>query len=284
MSIIAENVADLIKRATSLYEKGDWNDALNLLNKITESASQKKGDPLNERIKLTFQQRWKITNLKAWIYWKRGEKTAARNLWLAVADSRGKNKAEKEIINSANTGLGIYWAEQGNREQAIRHSQLAVFCPPEKAVIRDTINLNGCAVAMAKIGEFKRAKVLFKKASGLNKTLMNSEDPEVEKKATHQLSKNCYNLAALIYIPQREWKNALVELHKAILGYKEVSAETDEAAAHHRTAEVFENQGRLKEALASETRSMQLWKNKNISDRVKMAEENIARLKKKLAE
>ena len=284
MSITADSVANLIKRAASLYDKGDWDDALGLLNKITEAASQKKGDPSSKRLKLTRQEEWEITNLKAWIYWKRGEKTAARNLWLAVADSRGKNKAEKEIINSANTGLGIYWAEQGNREQAIRHSQLAVFCPPEKAVIRDTINLNGCAVAMAKIGEFKRAKVLFKKASDLNKTLMNSEDPEVGKKAIHQLSKNCYNLAALIYIPQREWKNALIELHKAILGYKEVSAGTDEAAAHHRTAEVFENQGRLKEALASETRSMQLWEKKNIPDRVKMAKENIARIKTKLAE
>lgn len=256
-------VTKKIDKANDLSDKGDWSDALDLLEKITEA---------------TPQEKWKITNLRAWIYWKQGEKTAARNLWGFVVDS----KAKKAIVTSAHTGLSIYWAERDNKEKAIKHAKLALFLPPGEATTRDTTNLNGCAIAMAKIGELKKAEELFEEAASLNRILVDSDSPEIERKATHQLAKNCYNLATLIHLPQENWKKALAKLHQAIIGYKEVSAKTDEAAAHHRIAEVFENKRYLKKALTSETRSLQLWEEKKIPDRVEMAKKNIARIKAKI--
>ena len=97
-------VAEKIKEVTSLYDKGNWGNALVLLRKITGAAPQ---------------ERWKITNFIAWINWKQGLKINARNLWETIVYEEDCNK---QILTSAHVGLSTHYANSNEREEALKHA------------------------------------------------------------------------------------------------------------------------------------------------------------------
>ena len=177
-------VAEKIKEVTSLYDKGNWGNALVLLRKITGAAPQ---------------ERWKITNFIAWINWKQGLKINARNLWETIVYEEDCNK---QILTSAHVGLSTHYANSNEREEALKHARLTLFFPPKEVTIKDTDDLNACAVALMAIGENDQAGILLREAMELNKILLNvaqdSSDLKIHEKIYEQLGQNARNLGKLM--------------------------------------------------------------------------------------
>ena len=150
---------------------------------------------------------------------------------------------------------------------------------------------------MARIGELNKAEEILRKVAQINEQLIKSDDPEIAREAIHQRGKNGYNLASLVYIPQKRFYEAIKELEEEVIPhYEVVGAETDLAAAYHRVAEVNEkiaegdshstvNITALNLALSAEEKSLTLWrKHSDDPKRVETAEENLKRIKEKIQE
>ncbi|MBU3924654.1 hypothetical protein KJ854_01825 [Patescibacteria group bacterium] len=267
-----------ICKAIELYDKGKWIAATHLLKDLLQE-------------KISWKEKREIFMHLGWNYWKLGDKAEAIAFWdLALA-------AESDEITqaSAHAGLGIYYAEKGDKEKALHHAKLAQNLPPQNATIHQSMNLNACAISLAKIGELDRAEEVLRKVMQINFQLEQSYSPVIAKKAKHQRAKNGYNLASLILIPQSRFYEALMELDEEVIPrYVAVEAETDLAAAYHRIAEVDEKmadgdshytvrQKVLSLALRAEERSSNLWrKHSDDPKRIETAEKNIQRIKEKI--
>ncbi len=260
-------VRGTIDSAVLLYNRGSWRDAATLIENINGA---------------TQIEAYEMFALIGWIDWKIGgiNKSTAVLMWNDVIKN-GEEIADQTTLATAHAGLGIYYAENGNKDEALQHAQLAQDLLPENAISYQNRNLNSCGITMAKIGELSRAEEILKKVAKINEQLMKSNDQEIAREATHQRGKNGYNLATLVYIPQKMWNEAIEELQNVvILRYIEVGAETDLAAAYHRIAECYENLSDFENALIFEEKSLEFWK-KHSDDpqRVKTAEKNIRHLK-----
>ncbi|MBU3965077.1 hypothetical protein KKG29_03520 [Patescibacteria group bacterium] len=276
--MIDEAIREMIDEAIGLYDKGEWNAALELLE-------------------ITFQSRYvnnkeaaEIHMLAAWNHWKRGKKDLAASVWATTTQIAG---ADNITIASSHAGLGIYYAEKGDKEKALHHAKLAQELLPPNVTMNHAMNLNACAISLAKIGELDRAEEVLRKVAQINEQLEKSDDPVVAKKAKHQRAKNGYNLASLVYIPQEKYREAIVELDVEVIPrYKIVNAETDIAAAYHRIAEAYEKMAEtgnaeklcLTLALDYENASLTFWqKHPDDPKRIETAEKNILRIKEKIA-
>ena len=260
-------VTEKINNAKALMKEGRLDDALVLLDK------------LNNMTMISSQEIWQVMNLMAWCNWKQGEKTKAKNIWEAVLSHR-EDGCEEEILSSVCTGLSLCWAEKRNKEKAIEYKDLALSLLPREAMIG---NMRGCAIAMARAGEFKKAEELFGKVIEISKQLVGLGNPEINKETTHQIGKTCYSMAVILYIPQKNKTGALSVLNQALSAYKEISAERETAETHSRLAEVLEETGSFKEALNNESCALKIWEKEYMPNCIKMAESNIARLKEKIA-
>lgn len=163
----------------------------------------------------------------------------------------------------------------------MRHAKLAQELLPQNATMNQAINLNACGIAMAKIEEMGRAEGILLKVAKINEQLEKSDDLVLAKKAKHQRGKNGYNLASLVFIPQKKSEEAINELiNEVIPRYKNVGAETDLAAAYHRISEAFENLKKYNDSLYWEELSLDLWqKHPDDPKRAETAEKNILRIK-----
>ncbi len=277
-----KTVREMINKAIGLYDKGEWNKSLELLE-IAFQAYLVDNKTAAE-----------IHMMVGWNYWKRGDKDLAASSWMTAMEIVAQ---EKDNITkaSAHAGLGIYYAEKGNKEKALHHAKLAQELLPLDATINQVMNLNACGISLAKIGELKLAEEVLRKVAKINEQLEKSDDPATAKKAEHQRAKNGYNLASLILIPQGRFYEASMELDEEVIPrYVAVEAETDLAAAYHRIAEINEKlvdeggshntvkSAALDLALQAEEKSLALWqKHPDDPKRVKTAKENVARIKEK---
>jgi len=265
-----------IDRAYRLYDKGDWNQSFKVLDRIKDSNSQ---------------ETMEILVLYAWIHWKKGEKSNATYYWIMVSNSK---EASDVIKSSAHAGLGIYYAEKGDKKEALKHAQFAQDLLPKEATANQNKNLNACGITMAKIGELGKSEEILKKVAKINEQLMKSDDPKIAKEGTLQRAKNGYNLVALVYIPQKRFYEAITELEEEVIPrYKVIGAETDLAAAYHRIAEVNEKIAEgarptgemiaLGSALLAEEKSLFFWqKHPDDPKRIKTARDNVKRIKDKI--
>lgn len=274
-------VEEQIKQANYFYEKGDWDRFFEILDEVKGANDQ---------------ETMEILVSYAWGYWKKGAKSNAAYYWTMVSNSK---KASDVTIASAHAGLGIYYAEEGNREEALKHAQFAQDLLPEDATVNQNKNLNACGITLAEIGELKKAEEILQKVSEVNRRLINSIDLEIVREATHQLAKNGYNLVSLVYTPQGRYYEAIKELEEEVIPcYEAVKAETDLAAAYHRVAEVNEKIAEagaisvsvklaaLKLALSAEKKSFKLWEKhkKDAPGRAETSLENIKRIENKMGE
>ncbi|MEA2098483.1 MAG: hypothetical protein U9P70_05420 [Patescibacteria group bacterium] len=269
-----ETVRELLSRAHSLYDDGEWNASLEILE--------------NQEIikRASFKEIREAAVLAGFNYWKKGEKEKAFLLWINVTGRVFEGWTRIEVA-SAHAGLGMYYAERDEKGMALEHARLAQDLLPEDATLNHVMHLNSCGITMAKIGELERAEEILKKVAKINEQLEKSDDPVIARKAKHQRAKNGYNLVSLILILQRRWDEAFSELELEVIPrYQNVGAETDEAAAWHRMSEIAESTGDLYVAYAHEKKSLYLWERhqKNAPGRVKMALENIREIEAKMRE
>lgn len=280
-----KTVKGMINEANGLYDKGKWNDALNVLREARYLANEK----IQRLDELALINRL-IDMHEAWNYWKKGDIELAVIAWQTALD-----KGSDEITQaSAHAGLSIYFADKGDREKALYHAKLAQELP-QNAALNQRINLNTCGISLAKIRELKRAEEILKKVAFLNEQIEKSDDSVLAKKAKHQRAKNGYNLASLVYIPQKRFVEARNELEQEVIGrYTTVEAETDLAAAYHRLAEVYERmadeteestdkEAKLELALAYEKVSRDFWqKHPDDPRRIETAVKNIQQIEQKI--
>lgn len=273
-----KTVREKIDGAIELYDKGEWNAALELLEIIFQTCY------------VNNKEAAEIHMLAAWNHWKRGEKDLAASVWMTTIQIAGADKITKA---SAHAGLGIYYAEKGDKEKALHHAKLAQELLPENATMNHAMNLNACVISLAKLGELEQAEALLRKVAEINEQLEKSDDSVLAKKAKHQRAKNGYNLASLVYIPQKRFTEAIKELNNEVAPrYVKVGAETDLAAAYHRLSEayefverpgIYEEKPKLEYALTLEIRSLNLWqKHPDDPKRIETAEKNIQRIKEKI--
>jgi len=257
-----------INEAIAFYDKGEWSKAIDLLSPL-----------LKENISLKVRR--EVLMHLGWNFWKSGDKAMASTTWEAALRA-GSDEVTKA---SAHAGLGIYFADKGDRDQALHHSRLAQELLPKNATMNQRINLNACGISLAKIGELERAKEVLLKVVKLNQELEKSQDPAIAKKARHQLGKNYYNLSSLIHIKQGKLDEAFDDLmNQVIPRYIAVGAETDLAAAYHQVAVIHEDRGNYDKALEFEEKSKAIW-DKHIKDdpvRSETAYKNIVRIKGKM--
>jgi len=272
-------VREIINKAIELYDKGEWNASISLLEQtyLWTLGDNKTGAEIEMHI--------------GWNEWKKANKLQAATRWETVMRIPA---ADKITQASAHAGLGIYYAEKGDKEKALHHARLAQELLPLNATINNVMNLNACGISLAKIGELDHAEEVLRKVAKINEQLEKSADPILAKKAKHQRAKNGYNLASLILIPQSRFYEALMELEEAIPRYVAVGAETDLAAAYHRVAEANEkmaegdshftvNLATLNLALSAEEKSLTLWqKHPDDPKRIETAEKNVQRIKDKI--
>lgn len=271
-----------MNKAIELYDKGEWSNAIDLLRPL-----------LKEEISL--KERRDVLMHLGWNFWKRGDKALASTSWEAALSEEAGSITQA----SAHAGLGIYYAEKGDKENALRHAKLAQELLPQNATMNQAINLNACGIAMAKTGELGRAEGILLKVAKINeqlegRPLERSPDPALSKKAKHQRAKNGYNLASLIYLPQGRWDEAIRELYEEVIPrYTVVGAETDLAAAYHRMAEAYEKMAEtgdidskteeLEVALAYEKVSLNFWqKHSDDPKRAEIAGKNITNIINKI--
>lgn len=277
------NVRKGIDDAVKLYDAGNWQLSVEKLEFLIE-----KGILAGE------MQKHEIEVLISWNWWKMGRKQDAVAIWKRVIVD---TNVYGITLSSAHAGLSIYYAEIGNREEALKHAQFAQDFLSGYATVHQNKTLNSCGITLANIGELKKAEEILQKVSKINKQLINSIDPKIAKEATHQRGKNGYNLASLVYIPQERFYEAIKELEEEVIPcYEAVKAETDLAAAYHRVAEVNEkiaggdshltvNTAALNLALSAEEKSLTLWrKHPDDPKRIETAQENIKRIENKMRE
>ncbi len=275
-----ETVIEKINKAIKLYDKGNWDQAIDLLK------------PMDIRTLSNGKEVAEIEMHIGWNYWKKNNKELAGFIWEQI---RGNPDANYITQASVYAGLGIYYAEKGNKEKALRYAKLAQELLPSNATMNQAINLNACGISLAKIGELSRAEGVLRKVAQINEQLEKSDDLAIAKKAKHQRAKNGYNLASLILIPQDRLYEALMELDEEVIPrYIAVEAETDLAAAYHRIAEINENlvdrdshntvkSVALDLALSAEQKSLELWqKHPDDPKRAETAEKNIKRINEKI--
>lgn len=269
-----EIVRELISKAYPLYDNGEWNKSLELLE---DQETISRASPI---------EAGEMAVLAGFNYWKKDEKENAFYLWSNAINETAEGWT-RIMAASAYAGLGMYYAEKGEKEKALEHAQLAQDLLPEDATLNQVMNLNACGITLAKIGELERAEEVLKKVAKTNEWLEKSDDPVVAQKARHQRGKNGYNKVSLVLIPKKRWDQALYELlNEVIPRYEEVGAETDLAAAHHQVSKIWIGKGNLDAALNAEEDSKLLWKRhqEDAPGRVEIADENIADIKAKMRE
>ena len=184
-------VTELVNEAIELRDKGEWDAARFKLERARETA-----DETIQNIDELVVAFCTIDMHDGWISWKKGEKGLAEILWMKVLE----NGSDIITQASAHAGLGIYYAEMGEKDKALYHSKLAFDLLPEEATMNQSMNLNACGIAQAKIGELERAEEILLKVARINEQLERSSNSVIAKKAKHQRAKNGYNLASLVYI------------------------------------------------------------------------------------
>ena len=238
-------------------------------------------------------QKHEIEVLISWNWWKMGRKQDAVAVWKRVL--LVNTDVYSVTLSSAHAGLSIYYAEEGNKEEALKNAQLAQKLLSGYATAHQNKTLNSCGIALANIGELEKAEEILQRVSNMNERLMGSIDPKIAREARHQRAKNGYNLTSLVYIPQERFYEAIKELEEEVIPlYEAVKAETDLAAAYHRVAEVNEkiagddlhftvNTAALNLAFSAEEKSLTLWrKHPDDPKRIKTAEENLKRIEEKI--
>ncbi len=274
-------VREEMDQAYWFYNKGNWNRASEVLDEMRSTSKQETMEALA---------------LYGWIYWKEGAKSNAAYYWTIVSNSK---KVPDAIKSSAYAGLGIYYAKEGNKEEALKYIQLAQNILPEDATIQQVKFLNSLGITTATTGELSEAEKIFSKVAYMNQQLEKSDDPVIAEEGKHQRAKNGYNLVSLILIPQERFYEAIKELEEEVIPrYEAVGAETDLAAAYHRVSEVNEKIAEADEisdsvklaalelSLAAEYKSLGLWKKhqEDAPGRVETAQKNIKRIKDKTGE
>lgn len=263
-----------IKEAIKEYNAGNWKLSIEKLE--------------NAKAKASAPEVAEIDTFIGWNKWKMQEKDEAARIWTLVLSVEA---ATHNITKaSAHAGLGIFYAEKGNKEKALRHAKLAQELPLN-ATVNQAMNLNACLISVAKLGDLKLAEEIWKRVANINEQLEKSDDLAIAKKAKHQRAKNGYNRASLILIPQSRFYEALMELEEEVIPrYIAVEAETDLAAAYHRIAEINEKlvdsgshntvkSAALDLAFQAEEKSLALWrKHPDDPKRIETAEKNIQRI------
>lgn len=162
-----KTVRETINKAIELYDKENWNAALELLEIVFQAY------PVDNKTAA------EIHMLVGWNHWKLGKKDLAASVWTTTIQIAGADIAQA----SAHAGLGIYYAEKGNKEKALYHAKLAQDLLPENVTINQVMNLNACGISLAKIGELERAEEVLRKVAQINEQLEKSDDPAIAKKA-----------------------------------------------------------------------------------------------------
>ncbi|MFA6097072.1 MAG: hypothetical protein WC788_05585 [Candidatus Paceibacterota bacterium] len=275
----ANGTRKIIKAATALYDKGKWHDAVDLLKPLLKT-------------KISIKDRREILMHLGWNFWKMSDKAMALTMWEAALAAG----ADDITRAGAHAGLGIYFAELGKKRESLHHARLSEELTPESAGMSHIMNLNACAISLAKLSELERAEKLLRRIAKLNEILETSSDPELAARASHQRGKNGYNLATLVYIPMGRLIEAKNELYDEVIPrYTRAQAAGDLAAAYHRLSEINEKMSgsensespleQLELALAWEKVSLNFWKEgPNDPGRIKTAEENVKKLTEKISE
>jgi len=121
-------IVEIVEEALREYNQGNWKKSIQLLKKA----------------------RAEIDTHIAWNLWKLRQKEKAAVIWKEVISGKAASNTTKA---SSHAGLGIYYAEKGNKEKALEHAQLAQKLLPEDATINQVMNLNACGISLAKIQE-----------------------------------------------------------------------------------------------------------------------------------
>ena len=262
----------------ALYDKGKWQDAVGLLKPLL-------------KMKISLSERREILMHLGWNFWKMSDKAMALTMWEAALAAGADNITRA----GAHAGLGIYYAELGKKRESLHHAKLSEELTPQGAEMNHVMNLNACAISLAKLSELERAEKLLRKIAKLNESLETSSDPEIAARASHQRGKNGYNLATLIYIPTGRLDKAKHELcDEVIPRYTKAQAANDLAAAYHRLSEISEKMSesgnaespleQLELALVWEKVSLNFWREgPNDPGRIKTAEDNVKNLNEKIS-
>lgn len=263
-----KTIREIIDESIALYDKGKWEAALNLLRPLLKH-------------RLRRRDRCEALMHIGWNFWKSGRKAMASDCWEAAL---GKY-ADRITLASAHAGLGIYYATALDKAKALHHAKLAQELLPEKATMNQSMNLNACGIALAKLGELDRAKDVLQKVMEMNERLEKEGDSDLARRAKHQRAKNGYNLSSLVFMKQGKLEEALKELlNEVIPRYIAVDAQTDLAAAYHQVAAIHESRGNFPEALHYEEMSKEIWDKHRKDDpkRSETAAVNIARIEEKM--
>jgi len=243
------------------YDAGEWIKSRGLIEELRGSGTKA------QEAELDMLDGWNLQKLKDF------EKACE------VSESVVSNPfADDQAKSSAYSLLAIYYSKKKETEsRALECARLAQELMPENATIPQNMRLNACGIAFANLGKLAEAEKILRRVMAINKSLENSADAEVARKAKHQLAKNIYNLVSLILIPTGRLDEAYNELSKNVIPrYQEVNAETDLAAAFHQLSVVCKKQGNLVSALRFEKSSLELWiKHPDDPARITKAEQNI---------
>ena len=229
-----------------------------------------------------------------WSLWRKGKKDEAASAWEKTIKSDSDDLAQA----GAHAGLGIYYAEEKEKKKSLYHANLALEMTPRNATISYAMNMNALGISLAKNKDYAHAESILKKVANINELNEKSNDFNLSRQSKHERGKNGYNLASLVYMPQKRFDEAIKELKEEVLPrYKAVQTyptstyriKSDLAAAHHRisesyigisdTANIKARPQILELAKDYENRSFDLWKStSDFPDRVKTAENNVKNL------
>lgn len=245
-----------IEEARKLYDEGKWDKSLEILEGIPGREARV---------------------IEAWNWWKKGgggnDPAVAEALKICEATLTEKRPDE---INSSMLSLRALIAQRQKEASEVILSFLDdcfAALPPEKEGSDDhAMRLNIAFILSAQLKNFSKAQEYYNQVVALNAKNGNG----------HQLAKNQYNLASLVFRPQGKYP----EMRQVLLGigiplYQSVGAKSDEAAAWHQVGWSLEQEERLDAADEAYAKSETLWVELEVSHRIEEAKKNRQRVAEK---
>lgn len=262
-------VREVLDRAYSLCDKGEWDESLGILSII---------------LGFTRAELAEIVSLQGRNNWEKGEKEKAYLFWSNVAFIR-PGEATAVIKASVHAGLSMYYAEKGERAEALRNAQIALDLFSTDATLDQMMILKVCGITLAKAGEFEYAEKVLRRVAEISRQFEKSDDPVIVRKAiSHRAGSGC-SLVSLVLTPQKRWDDALYELLQEVIPrYVKTVDETNLAAADHQLSKAWRGKGNLSAALGAEKNSRLLWERYDVPDKIEAANRNIAAIEKEMRE
>ena len=243
-----------IEKARKLYDEGKWDESLEILKDIPGRGARA---------------------LEAWNWWKKGgggnDPAVAEALKICEATLTEKRPDE---INSSMLSLRALIAQRQKEPSEVILAFLDdcfAALPAEKEGSDDhAARLNTAFILSAQLKNFSKAQEYYNQVVALNARNGNG----------HQLAKNQYNLASLVFRPQGKYP----EMRQVLLGisiplYQSVGVKSDEAAAWYQVGWSFEQEENWFGAVDAFKRSLRLWEELKVPHRIEEARANLKRVK-----